>query len=355
MPFIFTRASEHGPDVIYPPIDDRGHGHPTFGPILPMQVIQEEARVRIVSQLEGRRRIGLTTTDDSFRILSDAEVDIDGYTDVQLSAWVGGASDGALEVHAGGVHGPVVARLTVRVFDLQVLICALHVVQLVNNTGSRDPPDVAGLDVAFSVAANIWAPYGIWILPPSMTNLRVVQARSSDIDALQVPDNFPSRNVNNVLNSAHTTGALNVYLVRAMSGGILGIGTLPSWVQARLVSRRGLLLAGSANSDRLGRTLAHEIGHVLGLAHVRDMQAPNADGTTFALRQLMHNFSPPAAPTDWPPGPGGSARTTTRPRFGDVGWEAGRKGGLITLKTLPHVRPDNQAHTANTHLRRNPF
>jgi len=354
----FERAIDSGdPDPNYPDIDLRGERPAELGGIVGVMQGRTVEVKAVRMQTRRSRLFAVSSRPDVFRVEDPAELPDDWRPNIRITGVSGGADsqDARLEIHIGAVDGPIVGFLTVRVYVERNVDITPHRVQLVrHHHGATHPGAVPIANIAqiMEKVRAVWIHYGVTFdvaAEGAVEQVRVAnETRVSD-------DPYPGE-LARVARSNWVPSTINVYFVdRIGTGETLGYGFSRSSFSANGMPHPCILLADRTGSARAGlmhwaNDLAHEIGHFFRLWHVGRREPPREIETSWARRQLMHNFNQTRSPTWWPASMADGTRYRSRPLFDDVGYGTDNRGCLVTMKSLPNVLADNQAGTVRATL-----
>jgi hypothetical protein len=358
----FERATLTGdPDPQFPDIDQRGerdaeHGG-VFGVMVGRTVKVDLVRVNVPSR--GPHLFVVSSRPAILRIDTPAELPEDSRITLSVTGLGGGADseDARIEIHIGAIDGPIVGFLIGRVYVERNVDITPHRVQLVHQPPHGAPLvlgaiPVADLALIMEKVRAIWIHYGVTFDVAAEGPVEQVRVANQD----HVSDQpFPGE-LSTVLRSNWTAHTINVYFVdRIGTGGTLGYGLSPTAFAGFGVPHPGILLGDRTGSPRAdvmhwANDLAHEIGHFFRLWHVGKKEPPHEIETSWARRQLMHNFNHMRDPDVWPSTNAAGASFQYRPLFHDVGYGDDNRGCMVTMKALPHVQSDNQAATVRATL-----
>ncbi len=271
-----------------------------------------------------------------------------------------------VKIHFGAAGGPVMAELAVRVHPRLRIPVAVHMVSI-NGTG----PSMSFADIqdAFHRANHFLAPAGVTLdvrsppLADSVTGFILPGVCLMAFEA--APPRMPTppgvTEHLRVLGLRPDAAALNAYFVRTLAlqtGGPtsfqepLGQGITQDVLDTLVAAApsppsprpgRGIMVATPTDTYEYSHVLAHEIGHLLDLAHYGGGEQPPADNIKediWGHRNLMHN----AAQLHPLPGSGHTCRSTEPRRrvgYGD-GSVGPRAGGFLGIKSFNRVRQSAQ-------------
>lgn len=360
-----VRFISAGHDLAHPQVDTRGY---LQGPAAPIVGLTAGSPVQVILMrhlLPNEAPLFLSTEGgvEVDRAVRGRALPAQRSIHVGLSAARSAASgesptNARVSVHLGAATGPVVCELTVKIYERQTLRLALH-----------DAGGFIDCAEAFRTVGHIFEQAGIALRfhPRSATRPAHDVVASFDLHG---PDDITSivNGEENRALSSFVEEHVNVYFVRnislhASSGVIevwgLGMAGMALAGLANLsadfglerpvmfVATAGLVEeAGDRVQEMLARILAHELGHMTGLAHVDGANGGAARGErtdTFSRRNLMHPslpFTPISSPV-----------TDDNAWREDVGFGRQLTGHMLTQKALPRrtVAMDDQVTT----MRRN--
>jgi hypothetical protein len=266
---------------------------------------------------------------------------------------------GKIEVRLGSPTGPVLGELEPHLLGVCRVPIQVHRVRCDSAISTGNRPSFPIERILRRIRA-IWWPCGIELHAPASRPVVDDDIILSHVDQVNDPDTDAWREVIQVLGLQRgrlglppgtSDQAVNWYIIARFSdASTVGLGISRDVANA-IGADTGVFTTadGVAGNDReierVARTLAHEIGHFLSLAHVQGRNADNPVQDTYGRRQLMYPISwlDPGAP---------NAGLMDLPRGNDVSYGNGVRGCLITMKDLDHHATDGECAAAiRTYLR----
>lgn len=358
VPIRFARAGGGSAEISesLPPIDNRGHLDPTFashvGVAVGATVDIAVVRVGIPNDL----LLYATASNDAFEVESANPLKSVEMGEVRITGLDGAQESrtGWLQIRANSETGPILARLHVEVFILRRFDITFHRVRLTHGTGAhavQDAPLAMNIDQVATYARHVWIHYGVDI------HWEIID------DTFRVNHqwwvNLPTNSMGEIprmLNATVDNHTCHVFVVRRINQDAGTEGFTAGRMHLRMfgLRRPGIViseeLAWGRSAGSVGNNLAHEIGHFFGNWHVGIRQPPRVDATSYALRNVMHNFEPALTPDSWAAASGSHGDSWERPRSDQHGHGTDRRGTLVTLKRVPGIDNDDQAHRARALL-----
>lgn len=281
------------------------------------------------------------------------------------------SSGQTLEIRLGAADGPVIAEAEPHVFSRLTLNLTPHAVRIHSaaaapGTGTVPATD-AQINAAFSIARAIWRPAGVTLNVGAIRRPNLYGA-PRDNTAYDRTTATNRAAFGNVFGLGRVPSTINVYFVGSIEGS-LGLGIRRETTNAgTYANRTGILLAvrggvtisgasthtdwvreetGNALTHVLGNDLAHEIGHILTLAHSHNVHGWPGRKDTYSRQMLMHPqpYLPRAADEAAVRRDDVGAGRVPRTSNGVVN-QVGIRGSLITLKAFDEHSTDGEVKAA---------
>jgi len=387
VPIRFARAvTDTFADPDAPDLDDHGFTAPnTFGsghgPVV--GVIQgKTVRVLVVREFLDDSAGLYVTSDDA----SIASVEYPpsgqplGTTDVAASGtdparpansvFIHGAATGSadrmttVKIRFGSATGPVLAELSVRVYQILVISVQVHLISIGVTAASAVAPiaDLAAATSLFSDVNKVYAQAGIRFdlladaLPDTVTGF----ARDGTVTLTATRDDRNTE-LQTVLNQRPTPDVLNAYFIghyfdvtlpaasaldqtlgiafsRDSANGSPPNGAFPG-------CQAGITVRDSTDPIEAAHTVAHEIGHALTLEHHGRGNPPERREDIWAHRCLMYNIvglSSSDDPTEPTPNRFHNSVARTSVGYGDLASGVPSTGQLIMTKDITGIPQSSQ-------------
>lgn len=366
VPIHFTRAIAGFSQRVAPEVDDRGFVMGTrpagwsntdaLGPMLSLMV-DFDVQVKVVREdIDESAPLFVTCTKpDVIKLVEPAvgsPLPATGLFKVRGTTTHG--SPGKIQVRLGSDAGPVLGELEPHVLGTCTIPIQPHRVRCDSAAANGVAPVMPIEDILRRVRA-IWWNCGIHIRFDAATRpiiddniqlstLNQVNDASADAwgEVLRV---LRLQRQRLGLAAGTNDQAINWYIIPSFSdAGTVGLGISRTTANA-LGSDTGVFTtaAGVAGNnvevERVARTLAHEIGHFLGLAHVENRNADDPVQDTYGRRQLMY-------PISWLVPAVAGAGLQQVPRIDDVGYGVRVRGCLITAKDQAYHATDGECAKA---------
>lgn len=346
VPICFERACRGDPHAAYPDIDNRGSRAPELGPVVAItagtEIVVQLTRVCI----DPNASLFVTSSDPAVTVTdpADGKVPTGPKAEIHLRGVTGGTpKKAALEVRFGSITGVIIQKIEVWCYQRRTIQVTPHMVTIAQVGGLAAPvPSTANVANIRAQVQAVWQQAGIHVAFQAVQNENVTFATAGIMSDSPFPGELAT-----LLNTNHIPNTINVYFVHQIGlGGTLGYGiSRPSSVTFG-TGNPGIVLGDQTAGGAVHTTawaandLAHEIGHFLQLWHPNNLQPPNEREDTWCRRMLMHNYNSLTPLGNWKD---------------DVGYGAGRRGSLITLKHIPHITTDAEVHTSRAAVSAGPY
>jgi len=353
VPVRFRRARTGAPHEDFPDLDDRGYRDNEHGPMVGITA-DDVVRVQV-------RRVTLDPSADLFVTTTETGVVTvvnprDGHLPAGERVTIhlrGHRAPGRtpnvrfakIQVRFGSASGPVLGELSVRVFRAKDLDVTPHVVTIRGAGGERT--SIVDVGAVMSMARAIWKPCGIrWT--PGATRPEDVRFATAGV-VMDEPwsrrTQFENTELARLLATRAVPDTINIYFVhRIGTEDTLGYGFPADEIAGYHVPNPGIVVADTDVSGFVrdvqswAGTVAHEVGHFLGLEHAGNMQGDDALRDQWAHRMLMWNNA-----------------FITGTRFPNVGYGHERRGTMITMKHVPGVALDSECGSARNAADAGPY
>lgn len=332
-------------DPRYPELDERGYLDRN-GPVVSL-VEGKTIELRLLRLHVGvSAKLVLRSTDESVVKVKISEP-VQGI--VALTGVAGSDSadptDAVIEVRFGSASGPVLHRLHVEVYKMIDVAVAVHFVAIGDRNNPSVPPippswGKEDIKLLLDEASKIWQMAGIRFVATAWRDETVHLDQAGAMKKVEAPT---------VGELNRVTRHMNMYVAKATTGTPdIGWGG-ENW--ALLVaeqSQRGI----GHGIEVMAHTVAHEIGHFLGLLHPGTVNRKGdqhavlvAGGSVeshmledyWSRRSLMYaavGLMPAHIPL--------AATTRQRGRQMDIGYGLGRPGYMLCCKVVPRIVSSNQ-------------
>jgi hypothetical protein len=215
------------------------------------------------------------------------------------------------------------------------LVITPHLVTIKDSEGSSLTPSV-NVGAVLDMAKAVWQPCGVFFTVKELKHDEFTFDKAGQINVHFVMTEA-HKETKALLNSENSIPqTLNLYFVHRLydysdAGGNHTSGiTYTHELAQKLSVKTGILLEENRWSvTQIATTLAHEIGHFLGLDHVDLRHANNPRDDTWANRMLMYPKGSLPAINLW---------------VNDIGYGASIRGCLLTLKDLTDEKNRQENH-----------
>lgn len=283
-----------------------------------------------------------------------------------------------IQIHLGAADGPVIAELEPHLFTARRLPIRPHRVRIDSQTGTTvttgNIPNNTNINNILARIRKIWRPMGIDFSIQSTVNDTI---RLSHVNQVTDPDNDNWGEVTRILGIQRArrqaaTGTapaanwkdrcINWYIIHVFSdAGTVGLG-----IRRELADRLTTSLGSPVDpgvltvdegvmdnqeQERVARTLAHEIGHFLGLEHCHNQHADNPAKDTYSRRSLMY-------PLSWLEVAHATPNLTNQPRYNDIGYgthnaaDNGIRGCFLSMKDFSDHDTDGECRICLNNIQR---
>ena len=351
----FSRAKTGDPSRRFPDIDDVGYHDEAFpdehGPITSAMTGQEGVTVNFHRmEISGRAKLFAVSQDPAIVQITkpaSGELTPDATQNIEFTAGKPGRT--CIEIRYNWTDGPVLGRLYVQVYETILIRMRLHIVTIVQRdddgkvVNRRDQPalffgaacpttadKLKRVREVFYQANQVWIPHGIGFV---INDVFETEWGSAELGS----DSVDPSNVEIIRAGARSPNRspihVNVFCIPKM--GVEGIGV--PHTNGGGIFREGIhnacalhLHSGTTAPNEFGKTVAHELGHYMGLCSEQQGHStgdlPSGLHTrddSVSRRRLMY-------PDNGLPSPG-----LTTPWRDDVGYDPGECGALVTHRRLP--------------------
>lgn len=243
----------------------------------------------------------------------------------------------SIQVRLGSAEGPVLGEIEPHVFQLRTLRVRVHLVSINGVSTARDQANVTAV---FQEVNAIWRPAGIEFRLDEFVRTNVNGFAVAGQVTTNTNGTPPSWNeFSRLINTNFSRTKINIYCIVQNNGEWIGLTfdndvARPAAGVAATTEGYGIAVEDAATPN----TFAHELGHYLDL----DDHA-NADAAGAVVRRdIWVRRCMMSTPRTW-----GDLTAATPPEPGhrnDIGYGAGLRGALITLKNFPADPRDDEVN-----------